>query len=187
MGGRRRYASPVLLKATFARAARDQIHDAPDHERPWLIVLGALVWGDRAPPLLRRRLERAADAFTAGAAPRLLVTGDDGRFRCDEVGVMARELEAAGVPRAAMTLDGGAHRTLASLERAVAQAQIRSAWIVSQREHLWRALWQARALGLDAVGLIADEPPPAGRRRALKRATREAAARARALVDVGWS
>ncbi len=175
----------MILKAAFARAARDQLFDVPDRERPWLIVLGALVWGDTAPPLLARRLERAAAAFHQGAAPRVLVTGDDGRFRCDEVGVMRMALEASGVPGSAIVVDGGASRTLASIERAAAQG-VRSAWVVSQREHLWRALWQARVLGLEAAGLIAAEPPPAGRHRALRRSAREAAARARAIVDLGW-
>jgi SanA protein len=178
--------SEAMLKAMLARAAREQLYLAPDHERPWLIVLGALVAGERAPPLLARRLECAASAYHQGAAPRVLVTGDDGRFRCDEVGVMVRALERAGVPPTAIAVDGGAHRTLASLDRARSLEAVRSAWLVSQREHLWRALWQARVLGIDAAGLIAEEPPPAGRRRALKRAARESAARARAVVDLGW-
>ena len=176
----------MILKAAFARAASSQLYDAPDHERPWLVVLGALVEGERAPPLLARRLERTAEAFHLGAAPRVLVTGDDGRFRCDEVGVMRRVLIDAGVPDGALVVDGGASRTLASLERAAAREGVARLWLVSQRDHLWRALWQARALGLDAAGLVADEPPPAGRRRAVRRASREAAARARAVVDLSW-
>lgn len=153
----------------------------------WGVVLGARPTAVGQPSaVLQERLEVAARAYHARLYPRLLVTGDDGRFRVDEIGPMVRTLLGHGVREGDLVVDGGAARTHESLLRAHRQGVV-DAVLISQTDHLWRALFLADAIGLAAVGLPARSPPETSPRRRALSSLRESAARVRAVVDVSAS
>ena len=95
---------------------------------------------------------------------RILVSGDHGTAAYDEVNAMHRWLVGHGVPSEDIFLDHAGLRTWDTMVRAARVFGIDGAVVCTQRFHLPRALYLARAAGLDAVGLVADRGPDPHRR-----------------------
>ncbi len=122
-----------------------------------VLVLGALVHEDGQPSgILEDRLITAIAAYESGASDRLLMSGDHGRADYDEVDAMKAYAVECGVPSSAVFMDHAGFSTYESLYRARDIFQAHRVLIVTQEYHLYRALYVARALGLDAYGLAAD-------------------------------
>lgn len=98
----------------------------------------------------------------------------------DEAEAMASLLESARVPRAAILLDRRATRTIDTIDHLAEHHGAARILIVTQAFHLPRALFLARAQGLEAWGLAAPGPTPGWRGQ-----LREALGRMRAVYDVG--
>ncbi len=140
------------------RAIRSRVEEVPSADAA--IVLGAPVGPEEdIKPMLEDRLQAALLLYRAGKARRILLTGDGQPERGSETRAMERWMRAAGVPPGDLLVDPEGQRTLPSLSRAVSRFGIRRAVLCTQDFHLPRALWLARAVGLDAVGLIADRHP----------------------------
>ena len=130
-----------------------------------ILVLGAGVWsGGRPSHMLSDRLDVAIDAYNAGAAPKLLMSGDHGRKEYDEVNVMKDYAIEAGVPSVDVFMDHAGFSTYESIYRARDVFLAERVLIVTQGYHLYRALYVARSLGLEAEGVAADLRPYRGQR-----------------------
>ncbi|MBQ3131910.1 MAG: YdcF family protein [Clostridia bacterium] len=131
-----------------------------------ILVLGAGVWsGGRPSHMLSDRLDVAIDAYNAGAAPKLLMSGDHGRKEYDEVNVMKDYAIEAGVPSVDVFMDHAGFSTYESIYRARDVFLAKRVLIVTQGYHLYRALYVARSLGLEAEGIAADLRPYRGQLR----------------------
>jgi SanA protein len=106
--------------------------------------------------ILENRLKTGVELYRQGAAPKLLLTGDGGRHRYDEVSVMQQYALDAGVPAKDIILDRDGFDTYSSIYRAKAVYDMTSVLIVTQSYHMPRALFDARALGLQALGAQAQ-------------------------------
>lgn len=122
------------------------------------IVLGCRVNGDDPSACLEERLQKALELHSSGAVRRLLLSGDHGTVGYDEVNAMRDWLLARGVPAEDVFLDHAGFDTWDSMVRARDVFQVCDAIIITQRFHLPRAVYLARAAGLDAVGMAADPP-----------------------------
>ncbi len=127
------------------------------------------------------RIEAAAGLFRAGRVNYLIVSGDNSREGYDEPTDMRDALMAAGVPAERIYRDYAGFRTLDSVIRAREIFGQDSITIVSQRFHNERAIFIARAHGIDAVGYNAVNMP---QYRGLKTKAREWLARTRTVLDV---
>lgn len=107
--------------------------------------------------MLVDRVKTAVELYREKKVQKLLFTGDHGRLHYDEVNHMRRYAEALGVPREDIFLDHAGFDTYDSMYRARHIFQVESAVVVTQEFHLPRALYIARALGLNAVGVAADK------------------------------
>lgn len=122
-----------------------------------IIVLGCKVEADGRPaPMLTDRLERGIALYQAGAAPKLLMSGDHGQAEYDEVNAMKQYAIDAGVPSSDIFMDHAGFSTYETMYRAGAVFDAKRVLVVTQEYHLYRALYLARALGLDAYGVPAD-------------------------------
>jgi vancomycin permeability regulator SanA len=147
-----------------------------------VIVLGNKVFpGGQPSRELAERLETARDLYQSGRAPRIVVSGlvRDGY---DEPSAMADWLRARGVPSDHIVVDGGGHRTAATMANAVALG-VRSSLIATQGYHLPRSLYLAHHAGIDAVGVAAR---PGGRAgwHLFRTYFREVVARAETVLEV---
>ena len=95
---------------------------------------------------------------------------------------MQKDLIKAGVPSKYITLDPLGLRTLDSVVRAEAIFDLKDYIIVSQRFHLERALFIAKAKQQKVIGFMAKDIP--GTAAAYRMKAREYLARAKAFLDV---
>lgn len=122
-----------------------------------ILVLGCQVWQDGSlSHMLRDRLIRGVDLYRAGAAPKLLMSGDHGRKEYDEVGAMKQYALEQGVSSEDVFMDHAGFSTYETVYRAKEIFQADKVIIVTQEYHLYRALYIARELGLEAYGVAAD-------------------------------
>lgn len=117
-----------------------------------IIVLGCGVWGDEPTPLLSDRIDAAIALYKAGVAPKILMSGDHGRDGYDEVSVMRNYAIERGVPSEDIFMDHAGFSTYETMYRASDIFGISHAVVVTQKYHLFRSLYDARAFGIDADG-----------------------------------
>ena len=128
-----------------------------------ILVLGCAVRADGSPsPMLAERLQQGVALYEAGAAPKLLMSGDNGQVEYNEVAAMANYALAKGVPSYDIFLDYAGFSTYESVYRAKAIFEARKIIIVTQKYHRHRALYIAKAMGLDAYGVSCDTQVFAG-------------------------
>lgn len=125
--------------------------------KPAIVVLGASLKDDGQPSdALLDRLKVGIDLYKQGKGEYILVTGDDGKMRSDEISAMRRYVLDSGVPEADLKSDGQGYRTYESCTRANKEFGITRAIIVTQAFHLPRALYLCNHLGVQSVGVTAD-------------------------------
>ncbi len=120
-----------------------------------ILVLGCGVTGDVPSLLLRHRIDLGIDLYKAGAAPKLLMSGDHGQLDYDEVNVMKDRALDHGIPSADVFMDHAGFSTYDSLVRAKEIFQVKKVVIVTQEYHLYRAIYIAKSLGLEVCGVAA--------------------------------
>ena len=122
-----------------------------------VLVLGTSPYGKRGQDqwTLSYRLDTAAGLWHSGAADRFIVSGNRIDDDYDEPADMRDELVARGVPAKVIELDPLGRRTWDSVRRARDVYGLHRLLIVSQRDHLARAIFLARHLGIDAWGVAA--------------------------------
>ena len=122
-----------------------------------IIVLGCQVKDDGSlSHMLRDRLIRSLEVYEAGAAPKLLMSGDHGREDYDEVGAMKNYAIENGVPSENVFMDHAGFSTYETVYRAKEIFEADKVIIVTQEYHLYRALYIAEQLGVEAYGVSSD-------------------------------
>ena len=122
-----------------------------------ILVLGAGLKPDGSPSdMLRDRLSFACDLWNEGVSDTVLVSGDRASESYDEVTAMKNYLLAHGVPEEAIVEDPMGYSTSESLKRAKDIFGYENVVVVTQRYHLYRALYIAQKTGLDAKGVNSD-------------------------------
>lgn len=121
-----------------------------------IIVLGCLVHNNISPSrMLKDRLTVGIELYRSGAAPKILMSGDHGRTKYDEVNVMKNVAVENGVPSEDVFMDHAGFSTYETMYRAKEIFGAKKVIIVTQQYHLSRAVYDAKALGLDAYGVSA--------------------------------
>lgn len=122
-----------------------------------ILVLGAGVRPGGSPsPMLKDRLLTGISLYESGVSPKLLMSGDHGREEYDEVNCMKDFAIEKGVPSGDIFMDHAGFSTYDSLYRAKQVFGAEKVVIVTQKYHLYRALYIAQSLGVEAVGVSAD-------------------------------
>lgn len=134
-------ACALLITSTVDGAVHGRIYPRPGDAppAPLALVLGAEVYANGRPsPALVNRLDTSIQLFRAGKVRGLLMSGGHGSV---ETSAIQRYAVAAGVPGDAIKLDDGGLRTLSSCQRARDVFHATRVTIVSQAEHLTRAVY----------------------------------------------
>lgn len=128
------------------------------------------------------RIHAAVTLFKAGKVKAIVVSGDNSTKYYNETSKMQKDLIKAGIPSRYITLDPLGVRTLDSVVRAEAIFDLKDYIIVSQKFHLERALFIAKAKGQKVIGYMAKDIP--GTKAAYRMKAREYLARTKAFLDV---
>ena len=121
-----------------------------------ILILGAGVWGDKPSPMLEDRLVQGVSLYNNGVAPKIIVSGDHGTEEYDEVNIMKQFAIEKGVPSSDIFMDHAGFSTYESLYRAKEIFQVKKILIVTQKYHLYRALYIADKLEIEAYGVGSD-------------------------------
>lgn len=122
-----------------------------------ILVLGCGVHDDGSPSdMLHDRLRRSVELYEAGAAPKLLMSGDHGRTGYDEVDAMKSFAVEAGIPSENVFMDHAGFSTYESMVRAKEVFQAKKIIIVTQEYHLYRSIYIAEQLGMEAYGVSSN-------------------------------
>ena len=117
-----------------------------------ILVLGCHVRSQ----YLADRLTVAFGLDDMDASPKLLMTGDHGREVYDEVNYMLGKAEEHGIDRKDVFTDHAGFSTYESIYRAKEIFGAERIIIVTQEYHLYRSLYLAEKLGIEAYGVSAS-------------------------------
>ena len=171
-------------------AAKGKLYDSVEtvpHRRVGLVLGTSPIstWTGRRNLYFDHRIKAASDLYKAGKVDWLVVSGGDYRNSengYDEPKAMRDSLIKQGVDSARIILDYDGTRTLNSIAKMRDVYRQDSIIIISQKYHNERALYQAKHLGIDAIGYNAKTP---GRRTSWWRNRgREVLARVKLLIDI---
>lgn len=126
-----------------------------------IIVLGCLVKSDGTlSDMLCDRVERGIEVYEAMAeksGAKLLMSGDHGAKEYDEVNAMKQYAIDKGIDSDEIFMDHAGFSTYESIYRAKEIFGAEKVVIVTQEYHLYRALYIADALGMEAYGVTSDQ------------------------------
>ena len=144
-----------------------------------ILVLGCLVRGYTPSDMLRDRLDIGIELYNVEAAPKLLMSGDNSRIDYNEVWAMRKYAIEKSVPEKDVFMDHAGFSTYESMYRAKEIFGVDKMIIVTQKYHLYRSVYIARRLGIEAYGVASDLHTYSGQ---LGRDVREVLARCKDVV-----
>ena len=141
-------------------STKKQIVDNTDYSNlndiDCIIVLGAGIWGDKPSPMLEDRLLQAIELYKNNVSSKIIMSGDHGKQDYDEVNTMKDFAIEKGVPSENVFMDHAGFSSYESIYRAKEIFGAKKIVIVTQKYHLYRALYIANKLGIEAYGVGAD-------------------------------
>lgn len=152
-------AAALAADIYVASAGNRNIYSQTEDLSPAAAVLvpGAAVYrGGRMSDVFYDRAQVALEAYRAGKAPKILISGDHSRGDYDEVNTAKAFFLKNNVPGEDIFVDYAGFDTYDSVYRAKYIFRVESLIICTQEFHLPRALYLARELGIDASGIRAD-------------------------------
>lgn len=180
----------AICDTLVSNNAKDRLYDNVDstpHRKVGLILGTSPIstWSGTINHYFNHRIKAGAELYKAGKVDWLVVSGGDYRNSengYDEPIAMRDSLIKQGVDSVRIVLDYDGTRTLNSIAKMRDVYCQDSITIISQKYHNERALYQAKHLGIDAIGFNAKTP---GRRRSWWRNRgREVLARVKLFIDI---
>lgn len=151
----------VGVNAAIILGTRGEIVDeasAASFDADAIVVLGASVMPDGTPSdILKSRLDQGITLYFAGAAPKIIVSGDNGTESYNECWAMKRYAISRGVPSEDVFCDHAGFSTYETMYRAHHVFGAERVVIATQTYHLYRAIFDAKGVGMEAVGVSDDD------------------------------
>lgn len=123
-----------------------------------ILVLGCGIEDEETPsPMLKDRLDVGIELYKQGAAPKILLSGDNGTEHHNEIHVMLKYAKEAGIPDRDIFCDHAGFSTYDSMYRAGSIFDAERVIVVTQTYHQYRALYIGDKLGLDVMGVASDQ------------------------------
>lgn len=144
------YAEPYILTMSQAEAKNADC----------VLVPGAKVYrSGNLSAVLEDRVKTGISLYKNHSGKKLLLSGDHGQKQYDEVNSMKKYALESNVPLDDIFLDHAGFSTYESMYRAQKVFGVKEVVIVTQTFHLYRAVYIARRLGMDAYGVSSSLRP----------------------------
>ena len=157
------FAVVLVFAGTNAAAiltTQDDIVDqqaAASFDADAIIVLGASVYPDGTPSgILQDRLDDGIALYFAGSAPKIIMSGDNGTESYNECWAMKQYAISQGVPSEDVFCDHAGFSTYETMYRARHVFGADRVVIATQTYHLYRAIYDAQGVGMEAIGVPSD-------------------------------
>lgn len=167
------YAKPYVITA----------EEAENLDKDCVLALGAQVLPDGTPcHQLYDRVQIASEIFLKKAGKKLLLSGDSSvPEEYDEISAMTEVANEHNVTADSILSDPAGLNTYSSMENLKKTFGFDSAVIVTQEYHIYRSVYIARKMGIDAYGVSSDPRPYAT---IVYNETREVLARVKAFKNI---
>ena len=150
-------AVPNLCMIINAIDSIDTFEHNSEDKYDCILVLGAGLRNDGTPSdMLADRLETAINLYNEGYSDILLLSGDRSGDHYDEVYAMKEYCLSKGIPESDIICDNLGFSTYESLYNTAQIKDADSIIIVTQKYHLYRALYIGEKMGLEVCGVSAD-------------------------------
>ena len=126
-----------------------------------IIVLGCKAEENGPSLMLKKRLDKGIEVYNK-VNTKIILTGDHGTNEYDEVNTMRDYILDFDIPKEDIFLDHAGFNTYDSIYRAKYVFGANKVIIITQKYHIYRALYLANCLNIDAIGVIADDIPQKG-------------------------
>ena len=121
-----------------------------------IIVLGSGMVGDKPTPILEDRLIKGIELYNLGVTDKILMSGDHGNTYHDEVNLMKKYAIETGIPSNNIFMDHAGFSTYETMYRAKEIFKVEKVVLVTQEYHMYRSIYIARKMGIEAYGIITD-------------------------------
>lgn len=156
----------LIINMYVVISTKDRIitkQDAQEKEKlDCILVLGAGIWGDKPSPMLEDRLNQGIELYNDGVASKIIMSGDHGSENHDEVNIMKNYAIEKGVPSEDIFMDHAGFSSYDSMYRAKAIFEVDKIVVVTQKYHLYRALYIAKKFDIEAYGVASNPRKYAG-------------------------
>lgn len=159
----------------------DQETNLPDRHVGLLLGTSKYASTGRINLFYKYRLDATETLYRRGQIEFILVSGDNSTIHYNEPVTMKNDLIALGIPDSNIIEDFAGFRTLDSMIRSKAVFGQDQIVVISQRFHIERALFLAKARGIDAIGFCAEDVPASY---GFKTSVREYFARIKMFIDL---
>ena len=121
-----------------------------------ILVLGAGIRYNKPTPMLEDRLLTGINLYNNKISNKILASGDHMNKNYDEVNVMKNYLISRKIPSSDIFMDHAGISTYDSIYRAKHIFKAKKIIIVTQKYHLYRALYIAKTLNIEAYGVASN-------------------------------
>lgn len=147
----------IIINCYIINTSKKRILKEEDYSKlnniDCILILGAGIWGDKPSPMLQDRLDEGIKLYKKGLSSKIIMSGDHGKEEYDEVNVMKSYAIEKGVPSKDIFMDHAGFSTYESVYRSKEVFEVKKMIIVTQKYHLYRALYIADRLGINAYGV----------------------------------
>ncbi len=149
----------VKISAGKRISTMDKLMEGPPEEKAdAVLVLGAKVKENgEMSAMLKERVDYGIEIYRLGLAKKILMSGDHGREEYDEVNTMKNYAMEQGVPPEDIFMDHAGFSTYESMYRAREIFQVEHMIVVTQKYHLYRAIYDAKAFSMKVTGVACDQ------------------------------
>ena len=174
------FAAVCVINAIVIGSSTDNIREISANDGYDIaVVFGAKVHeGGTLSHMLQDRMDTAIALYKSGSVKTLLLSGD-GSGKWSEVEYMKKYAVENGVAEEDILLDGEGFSTIETVRRAKNVFGVEKCVLVTQKYHLYRAIYSAEKIGMDVAGASADVRTYAGQ---LYRDVREVLARVKDFI-----
>lgn len=176
------YALNTFIATDASSRIYASLQDVPHKQSALVLGTAKYVRGGGRNYFYTYRIRATIALWNANKIKAIIVSGDNGTKNYDEATTMYEDLIKAGIPKRYIRRDYAGFRTLDSVVRAEAIFDLSDYIIISQKFHLERALFIAKAKGQKAIGFVAKDL--ANTPSAYRMIAREYLARTKAFLDV---
>ena len=150
----------ILINLYIKISTKKQIIKKNDYNKlsniDCIIILGAGIWGNKPSPMLEDRLLEGINLYNNNISKKILMSGDHGKKEYDEVNIMKKFAIENGIPSENIFMDHAGFSTYESIYRAKEIFKAKKIVIVTQKYHLYRSLYIANKLDIEAFGVASD-------------------------------
>ncbi len=151
------YVKIITRKQIKSEEEAKQVNDVD-----CILVLGAGIWGNKPSHMLEDRLLQSISLYEKNVSKKIIMSGDHSKENYDEVNIMKQFAINKGVPSEDIFMDHAGLSSYDSLYRAKEIFDAKKLIIVTQKYHLYRALYIAKQLDIEAYGVCANPREYAG-------------------------